>query len=163
MLHADLTTPTAISSLLSRFGDIDSSSIVLSLKPSKKAPHKPPKHGTALVPFKKIGDAFAAVCASGRKDQGFEGIELSWVEGKEPPILSWLKKNGKLGAPSLGKNSASPLLKTVSADTLFSSTNSKASKRTESLSFSSFPESFVSLSYNPSTLRGSFIINDILS
>ena len=91
-----LTTPPSISSLLAQFGEVDESSVVLSLKPPKKAPTKPPKNGTALVPFKQIGDAFAAVCASGRADRGLEGVEISWAEGKEPPILGWLKRQGKL-------------------------------------------------------------------
>ena len=95
--HPNLTTPAAISKLLSPFGQTDIDSIVLSLKPPKKDPSKPPKFGNALVPFKQIGDAFAAVCASGRAERGLEGIEIGWVNGKEPPILVWLKKIGKLG------------------------------------------------------------------
>jgi len=97
--HPTLTTAAALSDLLSPFGEIDTASIVLSLKPPKKAPHKPPKHGTALVPFKKIGDAFSAVCASGKPAHGLDGIDVGWVEGKEPEILGWLKKLGKLGTP----------------------------------------------------------------
>lgn len=62
--HPDLTTPLAIATLLSPFGQTDADSIVISLKAAKKALDKPPKYGTALVPFKQIGDAFAAVCAS---------------------------------------------------------------------------------------------------
>ncbi|KAK0449119.1 DnaJ-domain-containing protein [Armillaria borealis] len=68
--HPDLTTPEALAA----------ETIVLSLKASKKAPSKPPKYGTGLVPFKRIGDAFAAVCASGREDRGLKGIEISWPE-----------------------------------------------------------------------------------
>lgn len=71
---------------------------MLSLKASKKAPSKPPKYGTGLVPFKRIGDAFAAVCASGREDRGLKGIDITWVGGKEPEILGWLKRTGKLSA-----------------------------------------------------------------
>ncbi|RDB30004.1 Pre-mRNA-splicing factor cwf23, partial [Hypsizygus marmoreus] len=96
--HPDLTTAAAIARLLSPFGATDTDSIVLSLKALKKAANKPPKFGTALVPFKQIGDAFAAVCASGRAERGLDGIEIGWVGGKEPPILVWLKKMGKLGS-----------------------------------------------------------------
>lgn len=58
--------------------------------------------GTALVPFKRIGDAFAAVCASGVKERGLEGVQISWAgnSGGEPELIGWLKRHGKLGAPS---------------------------------------------------------------
>ncbi len=102
-VHPELTEPSAIASLLSRFGASDTDLIVVSLKGSKKASagteDKKPKYGTALVPFKQIGDAFAAVCASGKPERGLNGIEVSWVGGKEPQILGWLKKMGKLGEP----------------------------------------------------------------
>jgi DnaJ family protein C protein 17 len=84
---------------MSSFGRTDTDTIVLSLKSPKKNLDKPPKYGTALVPFKQIGDAFAAVCASGKRERGLDGIEVGWVGGKEPPILMWLKKMGKLGTP----------------------------------------------------------------
>ncbi|KAF9500633.1 DnaJ-domain-containing protein [Pleurotus eryngii] len=96
--HPDLTTPASLVSFLSPFGAVDDSSVVLSIKPPKKAPTKPPKYGTALVPFKRIGDAFAAVCASGKVERGLKGVDIRWVDEKEPPILVWLKKMGKLGA-----------------------------------------------------------------
>ncbi|KAJ7100076.1 DnaJ domain-containing protein [Mycena belliarum] len=96
--HPDLTTSEALSNLLVQFGAVDTESIVISSKAPKKSPDKPPKFATALVPFKQIGDAFAAVCASGRADRGLDGIEVGWVGGKEPEILGWLKKMGKLSA-----------------------------------------------------------------
>ncbi|KAK0487420.1 DnaJ domain-containing protein [Armillaria novae-zelandiae] len=96
--HPELTTPEALAAVFAPFGPTDTETIVLSLKPSKKAPSKPPKYGTALVPFKRIGDAFAAVCASGREDRGLKGVDITWVGGKEPEILGWLKKTGKLSA-----------------------------------------------------------------
>ncbi|KAJ6470570.1 hypothetical protein C8R47DRAFT_988662 [Mycena vitilis] len=96
--HPTLTTPVALAALLAPFGATDADSIVISSKAPKKSPDKPPKHATALVPFKQIGDAFAAVCASGRADRGLDGIEVGWVGGKEPQILGWLKKMGKLSA-----------------------------------------------------------------
>ncbi|KAH8107320.1 DnaJ domain-containing protein [Phellopilus nigrolimitatus] len=80
--HPGLITASALSSLLSQFGEIDTSSII----------------GTALVPFKQIGGAFSAACASGRKEYGLEGVEVTWAGRKEPPILEWLKKQGKLSA-----------------------------------------------------------------
>ncbi|VDC07924.1 unnamed protein product [Peniophora sp. CBMAI 1063] len=98
--HPDLTTPIALAGFLSeRFGDMDSGSIVLTMKPPKKAPHKPPKHAVALVPFRRIGDAHAAVCAAGVESRGMGGIEVTWMgkDGGEPLILSWLRRMGKLG------------------------------------------------------------------
>ncbi|KAK0503984.1 hypothetical protein EDD18DRAFT_1099253 [Armillaria luteobubalina] len=96
--HPGLTTPEALAAVFAPFGPTDTETIVLSLKASKKTPSKPPKYGTALVPFKRIGDAFAAVCASGREDRGLKGIDIAWVGGKEPEILGWLKRTGKLSA-----------------------------------------------------------------
>lgn len=90
----DLTMVDHIHTLLSPFGAIESSDIVISLKP---APPKKPKRGTALVPFKQIGDAFGAVCANGRADRGLAGVEITWAEDKEPELIGWLKKMGKLG------------------------------------------------------------------
>ncbi|KAH9946870.1 DnaJ-domain-containing protein [Amylocystis lapponica] len=89
-----LTTPSSLSTILSPFGTLDESSIMLSTKP---VPPKKPKRVTALVPFRQIGGAFAAVCASGRAESGLENIEVAWVEGKEPELIGWLKKMGKLG------------------------------------------------------------------
>lgn len=133
--HPNLTTSEAIAKLMSSFGQTDTDSIVLSLKAPKKALNKPAKFGTALVPFKQIGDAFAAVCASGKPEQGLEGIEVGWVGGKEPPILVWLKKMGMLGtpppppAPSQSQNTKAGLPQTQ--------TTADAS------AFSTFPTSFV--------------------
>ncbi|CCL98237.1 uncharacterized protein FIBRA_00231 [Fibroporia radiculosa] len=94
--HPLLTTPSSLSSLLAPFGSVDEVAVVLSLKP---APPKKPKRGTALVPFRQIGGAFAAVCASGRADHGLGNIEISWAEGREPDLIGWLKKMGKLETP----------------------------------------------------------------
>lgn len=142
-----LTTPDALAALLDQFGSIDSASIVLSLKPPKKAPTKPPKTGVALVPFRQIGDAFAAVCSSGRADRGLDGMEVGWAEGKEPPILGWLKKQGKLdtlkarSAADDEEKSAKIPPSVRNSDTLFAN----ASKSAGLSSFSSFPDSFVRL------------------
>lgn len=68
------------------------------------------KFGTALVPFKRIGDAFAAVCASGVKERGLEGIEIVWAANsrEEPELITWLKNNGKLGVSSQGVKDQEP-------------------------------------------------------
>lgn len=143
--HPDLTTASAIASLLSQFGEVDTSSIVLSLKPPKKAPTKPPKNGTALAPFRQIGGALAAVGASGRQERGLEDVEITWAGGQEPPILDWLKKQGKLdpcsGAKEGGKprQPGSPKPNVEKQPDIFSKLSSKPGLS----SFSSFPDSFV--------------------
>src|SRR5262249_32457267 len=118
---------------------VDTESIVLSLKAPKKNADKRPKNGTALVPFKQIRDAFSAVSASGRGDYGLEGIEVGWVNGKEPAILGWLKKMGKLdnslpnNAPSIQDGAPG-----IPAEL-------PPRRSGGSLEFSSFPSTFVSL------------------
>jgi DnaJ family protein C protein 17 len=145
--HPNLTTSATIAKLLSPFGQTDVDSIVLSLKPPKKDPSKPPKFGTALVPFKQIGDAFAAVCASGKAERGLEGIEIGWVNGKEPPILVWLKKIGKLGGsapaptPQLANETDNGMGRYEKAGLPQTQTSSQPSL------FSSFPTSFVGSLY----------------
>ncbi|KJA23059.1 hypothetical protein HYPSUDRAFT_201621 [Hypholoma sublateritium FD-334 SS-4] len=112
--HPNLTTPAAVSVLLARFGATDEASIVLSSStrgPNSSAPRtdkKPSKTGTALVPFTQIGAAFAAVGASGRADLGLDGVKITWVGGKEPQVLAWLRRNGKLGSTGSGVPSAAP-------------------------------------------------------
>ena len=153
--HTELSTPSAIASLLSQFGATDVDSIVLSLKASKKGQEdKKPKYGTALVPFKQIGDAFAAVCASGRAERGLEGVEITWVGGKEPQILGWLKKMGKLGGQA--ESGRGPLEKQPAASIRGSSSSTpRGQERSSSQgqsrqpasgagAFSSFPSAFVS-------------------
>ncbi|KAL5496047.1 hypothetical protein ACEPAH_3140 [Sanghuangporus vaninii] len=145
--HLDLTSLDALAALLDQFGAVDASSIVLSLKSPKKAPTKPPKSGVALVPFRQIGDAFAAVCASGRTDRRLDGIDISWAEGKEPPILGWLKRKGMLDT----KKTKSTLEEGVQSQNSPPRTMRRteallanASKSSDLSSFSSFPESFPS-------------------
>ncbi|KAI9063666.1 DnaJ-domain-containing protein [Trametes sanguinea] len=144
--HPELTTSASIGALLSPFGAIDDSSIVLSLKPS---PPKKPKRGTALVPFKQIVGAFGAVCASGLAQNGLADIEVDWAEGKEPELIGWLKKMGKLGPPTDGakagesKPAATPAQETpLSADY---STAAPKSQTSSSDAFSSFPSTFPDL------------------
>jgi DnaJ family protein C protein 17 len=148
--YPNLTTPAAVSAFLSRFGATDESSIVLSLSLKNKTPSKPdkpPKTGSALVPFKQIGDAFAAVCASGRKEMGMDVVKITWVSGKEPAILGWLRKMGKLGGigPGTGTHkqpvSASSMGVGIKAELPQNQTRDSSSAP-----FSSFPSSFVSFS-----------------
>jgi len=126
-----LTTAESISSLLAPFGAVDTGDILVSLKP---APPKKPKRGIALVPFKQIGDAFAVVCASGREERGLKDIEVSWAEGKEPELIEWLKKLGKLGSGGQEKKAAS-------ADATSKSPASNAPAESDA-TFSSFPSTF---------------------
>lgn len=138
--HPDLTTPAAVAKKMAAFGQTDTDSIVLSLKPPKKAANNPAKLGTALVAFKQIGDAFAEVCASGRTDRGLDGIEVGWVGGKEPPILVWLKKLGKLGTPP----ATTPVTRGAEAGGEKAQLPQTQTTANAS-SFSSFPSSFVRL------------------
>lgn len=137
-VHPELTTPEAIAKLLSPFGALDTESIVLSLKAPKKSVGKPPKTGTALVPFKQIGDAFSAVRASGKADRGLEGVDVGWVNGKEPEILGWLKKMGKLGSPPQSK------APTPGNGTPGVKAELPQNRPTSSSEFSTFPSTFVS-------------------
>ena len=63
--HPTLVDAASLSGLFGPFGTIDDNSIVISLGPS---PPKKLKRVTALVLFKQIGSAFAAVCSSGRTE-----------------------------------------------------------------------------------------------
>ncbi|TFK72442.1 DnaJ-domain-containing protein [Pluteus cervinus] len=138
--HPELTTAGAIAQLLARFGATDADSIVLSLKSSKKAADKPPKTGTALVPFKQIGDAYAAVCASKQVEKGLRGVEVGWVGGKEPQILGCLKKMGKLEPPtSSGASSSST---TEEKATTSNSVRPQLPQTDTGSTFSSFPSTF---------------------
>lgn len=129
-VHPTLTTAASLSTLLTPFGPTDTETIRILLKPPKKAPDKPAKFATAVVEFKQIGDAFAAVCASGRADRGLSGIQIDWVEGKEPAILGWLKKRGVLG---VGATAGKSEEKARDEEKKSASTSNKPS-------FSSFPE-----------------------
>ena len=147
--YPNLTTPAAISSFLSRFGATDESSIVLSLSLKNKTSSKldkPPKTGSALVPFKQIGNAFAAVCASGRKELGMDGVKVTWVNGKEPAILGWLRKMGKLGGVGTGAGIQQQPVSPSSMDAgIKAELPQNQTRNSSSAPFSSFPSSFVSL------------------
>ncbi|CDO70078.1 hypothetical protein BN946_scf184806.g5 [Trametes cinnabarina] len=149
----ELTSAASIGALLSPFGPIDDSSIVLSLKP---APPKKPKRGTALVPFKQIVGAFAAVCASGRAQNGLAGVEVDWAEGKEPELIAWLKKMGKLGANAHGaraqSSSDSKPVATAAQQTPLSADHNTAGPKSQPSSsdaFASFPATFPDLESTP--------------
>ncbi|KAF8268939.1 hypothetical protein EI94DRAFT_1799838 [Lactarius quietus] len=95
--YSHLTTVDALHAFMtSTFGPVDKDDIVLSMKPPKKAEHKPPKYATAAVRFGKIADAHAAVCASGRADRGLEHFDVKWVGGTEPAVWSWSERMLKL-------------------------------------------------------------------
>ncbi|TFY70321.1 hypothetical protein EVG20_g2685 [Dentipellis fragilis] len=139
--YPTLTTAAALSAFLARFGATDTDSIVLSMKRPKKSPDKPPKFATALVPFHKIGDAFAAVCSQGR--DGLEDFDVGWAEGQVPAILGWLKKMGKLGPGSTNGRVQSPSRKETNAGAPAGILPQESeSKPTSSTAFSSFPASF---------------------
>ncbi|KAH9933805.1 DnaJ domain-containing protein [Fomitopsis serialis] len=152
--HPSLTTPASLAALMSPFGPIDEASVKLILKPS---PPKKPKRGIALVPFKQIGGAFAAVCASGRPESGLADVEVGWAEDKEPELIGWLKKKGQLGtdgkaSTTKGRDDArrpsdsTPQPTPVGAE----SSTSDAPPGTDSgTPFSSFPSTFPSFDAPP--------------
>ena len=94
-VRPDLSTPTALAALLRPFGALDESSILLSIKPPKKNPTKPPKFATALVTFQKIQAAFGAVNASGQKARGLENVDIAWAKGVEPEVVRRLGTQGE--------------------------------------------------------------------
>lgn len=138
-----LTKAEDLAGLLVPFGAVEIADIVLSLKPP---PPKKPKRGTALVPFKQIGDAFAAVCSSGSAARGLHDVEISWAEGKEPGLIGWLKKMGKLGGES--KAQLPPNTAGATSPTSYPSTGrgaGAADPNGNTGPYSSFPSTFVSL------------------
>lgn len=137
--------------MLLQFGVVEGSDIVISLKPS---PPKKPKRGTALVPFKQIGDAFAAVCSSGSAARGLQDVEVTWAEGKEPELIGWLKRMGKLG----GEGKAKPPTPAATAEPDPQSHDAEmASQDTSSTPFSSFPSTFVSVMPLPPSFPSNLI------
>ncbi len=65
-------------------------------------------------------------------------MDVGWVNGKEPRILGWLKKMGKLGAGKHDSTTAQP----KSPPTLVEAISESQSKG--STAFSTFPSTFVS-------------------
>jgi DnaJ family protein C protein 17 len=148
--HPTITTPASLKSLLSPFGPTDEALMFLSLKPPKKHPDKPAKYATAIVPFNKIGDAFAAVCASGREERGLKGIEVGWAgdKEKEPEIIGWLRRKGKLGANGQGKSASKSTTPTADGAEVKADTPQSKTRPSESSAYSSFPSSFVRAIYS---------------
>jgi len=148
--HSALTTPSSLASLLAPFGAVDESLILVSLKP---APPKKPKRVTALVQFKQISGAFAAVCASGRKESGLQDVEIDWAEGKEPELIGWLKRMGKLGGEARTAEPLRPQEVPAKSATPAYSSVPPATKVDEGSSastpFPSFPSTFPDLDALP--------------
>lgn len=154
--HPDLTTKEAIAAFLSPFGAVDVESIVFSLKTKAKkgkakSTDSAPTHATALVPFKTIGDAHAAVCASISASAGvaskidFKNMEIGWVNGKEPLILGWLKKMGKIASPTARSEATSrvpspPTNPSGNSTPSFSFVQSEDVENKKTGAFSSFPD-----------------------
>jgi DnaJ family protein C protein 17 len=145
----------------STFGPVDKDSVVLSMKPPKKAPQKPPKHATAAVPFKTIADAHAAVCASRRADRGLDEFEIGWMGGSEPAVWSWAermlrakeKREAQTSPASevdrtrdAGDGAPTAAVSSAGVGVQGSSTQDSSGVRSNPVSgpqFSSFPSSFV--------------------
>jgi DnaJ family protein C protein 17 len=143
--HPTLTTPASLKALFSPFGQTDEALTFLSLKPPKKYPNKPAKYATAVVPFHKIGDAFAAVCASEREERGLKGIEIGWAgeKGKEPEIIGWLRRKGKLDTNREVKFESKSATPTTDGAEMKADTPQSKTRSPESSAYSSFPASFV--------------------
>ena len=161
--YPHLTTTDALHAFMSStFGPVDKDSIVLSMKPPKKAPQKPPKHATAAVPFKTIADAHAAVCASRRADRGLDEFEIGWMGGSEPAVWSWAermlrakeKREAQTSPASevdrtrgAGDGAPAPAVSSAGVDVQGGSTQDSSGVRSKNPvsgpQFSSFPSSFV--------------------
>ena len=162
--YPHLTTTDALHAFMATFGPVDKDSIVLSMKPPKKAAHKPPKHATAAVPFKTVADAHAAVCASGRADRGLEDFEIGWVGGCEPAVWSWSERMLRLkgerreaaGEPKskdAGVPTVTPAGVGVGARGGLPQTSDGQSSPGAGSQFSSFPSSFVRISISPGSVE----------
>ncbi|KAF8503895.1 DnaJ-domain-containing protein [Hysterangium stoloniferum] len=130
--YPSLITPASLAILFSAYGTIDEATIVLSMKPSKKAPNKPPKFATALIHFAKLGEAHAAVCASGLESKGLKDVEVSWAGGQEPAVLANFKQKSQVNHASMREADLPP--PTASATTTFAGNSSSFAP-----SFVSFP------------------------
>jgi DnaJ family protein C protein 17 len=151
--YPHLTTSDALHTFMSStFGPTDKDSIVLSIKPPKKAAHKPPKHATAAVPFKTIADAHAAVCASRRADRGLDEFDITWMGGSEPAVWSWAERTmlrskkeeergGASAAPSGG--GAPRAVPSPAGDGVRGGLPQDSGRSGNGSQFSSFPSSFV--------------------
>ncbi|KAL5480694.1 hypothetical protein ACEPAI_9634 [Sanghuangporus weigelae] len=100
-----------------------------------KAPTKSPKSGIALVPFRQVRDALLLYVL----------VDIERGEGRDPPILGWLKRKGTLAtqiptSDEQERNPSSP--KTGKTEALLAN----LSKSSKLPLFSSFPESFIYMS-----------------
>ena len=93
----DLDTVLALYHVLRQFGQIDESSITLTIKPPKNKPNKPPKFATAIALFKKIEGSFGAVESSGQEPRGLKDVEITWLSGEEPEAIRRLRDARILG------------------------------------------------------------------
>ena len=136
----------------STFGPVDKDDIVLSMKPPKKAEHKPPKYATAVVRFGKIADAHAAVCASGRADRALEHFEIKWVGGTEPAVWSWSErmlklKEGRKKASGEEKDSGGVPTPSLAGAGTNGGLAQASGQSAVGSQFSSFPSSFARILY----------------
>jgi len=150
--YPHLTTTDALHTFMANtFGPVDKDSVVLSMKPPKKAPQKPPKYATAAVPFKTIADAHAAVCASRRADRGLDEFEIGWMGGSEPAVWSWAERMLRAKEKREGQASPAPEVdrtRDARVDVQGGSTQDDSGVCSNPVSgpqFSSFPSSFSGL------------------
>jgi DnaJ homolog subfamily C member 17 len=140
--HPALSNALALGAFFGRFGSVDMESIVFSLKKNTKNPKLPAKNVSALVPFHRVGDAFAAVVASGRADHHLNRVEVTWAGGQEPEIVKWLRDRGQLGTPRHMNNPSPP--RRTSADRVGPGVGGLQGNGGDAGTFSSFPDIFVS-------------------
>lgn len=125
-----LSTASALTAHLRRYGKIDEGTAVMSQKAKKSKKSKGLVDGevivTALVPFNQLGAAFAVVSSAESLKE--RGMDVAWAGGSEPPILGWLRERGELRGPAA--NRAEPL---------------PTKPTPEGTTFGSFPSSFPAL------------------
>ncbi|KAG1802240.1 uncharacterized protein HD556DRAFT_1336026 [Suillus plorans] len=122
-----LSTASALTAHLQRYGEIDEGTVVMSQKAKKSKKSKGVVDGemivTALVPFNQLGAAFAVVSSAESLKE--RGMDVAWAGGSEPPILGWLRERGELGGPAVNRTEPLPTKPTP-----------------EGTTFGSFPSSF---------------------
>ncbi|KAG2111945.1 uncharacterized protein F5147DRAFT_684913, partial [Suillus discolor] len=122
-----LSTASALTTHLRRYGEIDEGTAVMSQKTKKSKKSKGLVDGemivTALVSFNQLGAAFAVVSSAESLKE--RGMDVAWAGGSEPPILGWLRKRGALGGPAANRAEPFPTKPTP-----------------EGTTFGSFPSSF---------------------
>ncbi|KAH7106572.1 DnaJ-domain-containing protein [Auriculariales sp. MPI-PUGE-AT-0066] len=90
--HPSLSTPAALESRLSQFGELDMPVLSLKAKKVKKSVSSGAMLATAVVHFSGLESAHAAVCASNDAKRGFTDLEITWAGGVEPAVLAQLKE-----------------------------------------------------------------------